>query len=167
MPISQPTCPAIARVRIPMNISEPLAYIYPHSEAYKSFVSRLRCAFGCKVIGSTVATSHYSTFHIEYHSPNATMSFELGVDDFLTAGKLVWDVYSAYADAPKQFWNFSQEILSLHIVFEQVEEQLHNTTTLSTKDTHHLKTLYERYHGGTGCSLEKIPKFVEKSQCLI
>ena len=52
------------------------------------------------------------------------MSFGFGVGDFLTVGKLVWDVYSAYADAPVQFRNFSQEILSLHIVIRKVEAQL-------------------------------------------
>ena len=52
------------------------------------------------------------------------MSFGFGVGDFLSVGKLVWDVYSAYADAPEQFRNFSQEILSLHIVIRKVEVQL-------------------------------------------
>ena len=52
------------------------------------------------------------------------MSFGFGVGEFLTVGKLVWDVYSAYADAPEQFRNFSQEILSLHIVIRKVEVQL-------------------------------------------
>ena len=40
-------------------------------------------------------------------SPSTTMSFGVGVGDFLAAGRLVWDVYSAYADAPEQFHNFS------------------------------------------------------------
>ena len=69
------------------------------------------------------------------------------VSDFLSVGKLVWDVYSAYADAPKQFRDFSQEILPLHAVFEQVEEHLHNTTTLSRKNTNNLKTLYDGLKG--------------------
>ena len=75
------------------------------------------------------------------------MSFGFGVGDFLSVGKMVWDVYSSYADAPEQFRNFSQEILSLHAVFEQVEEQLHDTTTLSTKNTNNLKTLYDGLKG--------------------
>ena len=52
------------------------------------------------------------------------MSFGFGVGDFLAVGKLVLDVYRAYADAPEQFHDFSQEILSLHIVIQQVEDQL-------------------------------------------
>ena len=75
------------------------------------------------------------------------MSFSFSVGNFLSVGKMVWGVYSAYANAPEQFRNFSQEILSLHAVFEQVEEQLHNTTTLSTKNTNNLKTLYDGLKG--------------------
>ena len=75
------------------------------------------------------------------------MSFSFSVGNFLLVGKIVWDVYSAYADAPEQFRNFSQEILSLYAVFEQIEEQLHDTTTLSTKNTNNLKTLYDGLKG--------------------
>ena len=52
------------------------------------------------------------------------MSFGFGVGDFLAVGKLVWGVYSAYADAPEQFRNFSQEILAVHVVVRKVEDQL-------------------------------------------
>ena len=85
------------------------------------------------------------------------MSFGFGVGDFLTVGKLVWDVYSAYADAPEQFRNFSQEILSLHIVLRKVEVQLGlsgsdgtaspgdaaSPPSLLTEDQNDLKTLYD------------------------
>ena len=57
-------------------------------------------------------------------SPSTTMSFGFGVGDFLAAGRLVWDVYSAYADAPEKFHNFSQEILALHVVVRKVEDLL-------------------------------------------
>ena len=93
------------------------------------------------------------------------MSFGFGVGDFLAVGKLVWDVYSAYKGAPEQFRNFSQEILSLHIVIRKVEDQLgisssdatvvwlaHETGSgsqppavagLSTRDKDDLKILYD------------------------
>ena len=52
------------------------------------------------------------------------MSFGFGVGDFIAVGKLVWDLYSAYTDAPEQFRKFSPEILSLYIVIRKVEDQL-------------------------------------------
>ena len=93
------------------------------------------------------------------------MSFGFGVGDFLAVGKLVWDVYRAYADAPEQFRNFSQEILALHVVVRKVEGQLGLSdsdggsqlpavgsssgsqppvvATLSAKDKEDLKILYD------------------------
>ena len=75
------------------------------------------------------------------------MSFGFGVGDFLTVGKLVWDVYSAYVDAPVQFRNFSQEVLSLHIVVRKVEVQLgmsgSGAPSLSAEDQNDLKALYD------------------------
>ena len=53
-----------------------------------------------------------------------TMSFGYGAGDIVAIGTLVWNVYSAYAGAPEQFRNFSQEILSLHVVVKKVEDQL-------------------------------------------
>ena len=90
------------------------------------------------------------------------MSFGFGVGDFITVGKLVWDVYSAYADAPEQFRNFSQEIMSLHVVFQQLEDQLHKTTTFSAKDTQNLKTL----HDGLKGIMEELDALLKKYQSL-
>ena len=55
--------------------------------------------------------------------PN-TMSLEFGEGDFLGIRKLVWEVCSAYADAPEPFCNFSHEILSLYIIIRRAEDQL-------------------------------------------
>ena len=85
------------------------------------------------------------------------MSFGYGVGDFLAVGKLVWDVYRAYADAPAQFRDFSEEILALHVVVRKVEDQLGISgsngvasgsqlpavASLSTKDKDDLKILYD------------------------
>ena len=93
--------------------------------------------------------------------PSATMSFEFGVGDFRAVGKLVWDVYRAYADAPEQFRNFSHEILALHAAMQKIEVQLGISdsdgwaasgsqlpaithTSLSTKDMDDLKILCNR-----------------------
>jgi len=89
------------------------------------------------------------------------MSFEFEVvGDFLGVGKLVWDVYVAYTDAPEQFRNFSQEILSLHVVFAQVKDQLQNTPTgsLSTKDTDNLTILYH----GLKTTMEELDTLLKK-----
>ena len=91
------------------------------------------------------------------------MSFGYGVGDFLAASKLVWDVYSAYVDAPEQFRNFSQEILALHVIVSKVEDQLGisasgsygaasgsqlpTIATLSMKDRNDLKILYDGLKG--------------------
>ena len=77
------------------------------------------------------------------------MSSGFPVGDILAGGALIWDVYSSYANAPEQFRNLAQDILSLHLVFKNVEVQLrnqgfgNNTLTLSTKDMHELEILHE------------------------
>ena len=85
------------------------------------------------------------------------VSFGYGIGDILIVGKLVWDVYSAYKDAPEQFRNFSHEILSLHIVIRKIEDQLGISSSdgigsgsqlpvvvgLSTRDKDDLKILYD------------------------
>ena len=83
---------------------------------------------------------------------HAIMSFGFGVGDFLAVGKLVWGVYRAYADAPEQFRDFSQEILSLHIVIRQVEDELDisgsgGVPNLSTKAKNDLEILYDGLEG--------------------
>jgi len=77
------------------------------------------------------------------------MSFGFSVGDFLGVGTLVWKVYRAYAEAPEQFQDFAHEILSLHVVFKKIEDQLHNQgfgnnrTNLCAKDTDALKILLD------------------------
>ena len=105
------------------------------------------------------------------------MSFGFGVGDFLAVGKLVWDVYRAYADAPEQFRNFSQEILSLHVVFGKVEDQLRNQghaqsamqstiavprLALSAKDMDDLKILYN----GLKTVMEEVDALLKKYQSM-
>jgi len=80
-----------------------------------------------------------------------------GNGDFLAVSALVWKVYNAYVESPaQQFHNFSKEILSLHVVVKNVEQQLctpaeaggvgllgsgSNTSSLSSKDRDDLKAL--------------------------
>ena len=91
------------------------------------------------------------------------MSFGFGVGDFLAVGKLVWDVYRAYADAPEQFRNVSQEILSLHVVFGKVENQLYNQGyALSAKDNDDLRILYD----GLKMVMDELDDLLKKYQSL-
>ncbi|RPB18755.1 hypothetical protein L211DRAFT_795784 [Terfezia boudieri ATCC MYA-4762] len=96
------------------------------------------------------------------------MSFGFSVGDFLGVGTLVWNVYSAYAGAPEQFRNFSQEILSLHVVCKQIEDQLcnqgyrNNSSTLSAKYTDDLKVLYD----GLQNIMKELDALLQKYQSL-
>lgn len=99
----------------------------------------------------------------------STMSFGFGIGDFLGVGTLVWNVYSAYTGAPEQFRNFAKEILSLHLVYKKVENQLCNqgsgneTLSLSVKDTHDLKIL----HDGLQTIMEELDALLKKYQGLV
>ena len=113
------------------------------------------------------------------------MSFGFGVGDFLVVGGLVWDVYRAYADAPEQFRNFSQEILALHVIVRKIEGQLGisgsdgtasgsqlpavgsrsqppTIATLSTKDKNDLKILYDGLHA----IMKELDDLIKKYQSL-
>jgi hypothetical protein len=52
------------------------------------------------------------------------MSFGFGVSDFVALGTLAWQVYRSCRDAPENFGNVSQDVLSLHAVLREVEEDL-------------------------------------------
>jgi hypothetical protein len=52
------------------------------------------------------------------------MSFGIDVGDFLTVGKIAWNVYKSCRDAPEGFGNISVEVISLHAVLKEVEEAL-------------------------------------------
>ncbi|KAI9894571.1 MAG: hypothetical protein M1814_001925 [Vezdaea aestivalis] len=50
------------------------------------------------------------------------MSFGFAVGDFIAVGTLAWNVYKAYRGAPDSFKNISVEVLSLHGLLKEVEE---------------------------------------------
>jgi len=94
---------------------------------------------------------------------------------------LVLDVYNAYAGAPKQFQDFSNEILSLHTIISKVEDQLgisgsRGTTdagpsrllgsgsieSLSEKDKNDLQTLYN----GLQTIMKELDDLLKKYQSL-
>ncbi|RPB22052.1 hypothetical protein L211DRAFT_763405, partial [Terfezia boudieri ATCC MYA-4762] len=96
------------------------------------------------------------------------MNFGVSVGDFLGVGTLVWNVYSAYRGAPEQFRNFSQEILSLHVVYKQIEDRLcnqgygNNNSTLSAKDMDDLRIL----HDGLQNIMRELDALLQKYQSL-
>ncbi|KAF8455123.1 hypothetical protein BGX38DRAFT_1169192 [Terfezia claveryi] len=108
-------------------------------------------------------------FHFTVLETSLDMNFGFGIGDFLAVGKLLWNVYSAYADAPEQFRNFSQEILSLHIVFKKVEDQLCNQgpgnsiLRLSARDMDDLKIL----HDGLQTIMKELDACLKKYQSLM
>jgi len=70
------------------------------------------------------------------------------VGDVLAVGAFVWKVYNAYVDAPaQQFHDFSKEILALHVVVKNVEQQLctlaeaGGASSLTSKDREDLEAL--------------------------
>ncbi|MCJ1263552.1 hypothetical protein MMC22_003422 [Lobaria immixta] len=50
------------------------------------------------------------------------MSFGYSVSDFVAAGQLAWKIYKVCKDAPENFKNIAQEVLSLHAVLKELEE---------------------------------------------
>ncbi|KAF8445097.1 hypothetical protein BGX38DRAFT_1119610, partial [Terfezia claveryi] len=97
------------------------------------------------------------------------MTFGFSIGDFVSVGTLVWNVFSAYAGAPEQFRNFSQEILSLHAVYKQIEDQLcnqgygNNSSTLSAKQTEDLKIL----HDGLQLIMKELDALLQKYNSLM
>jgi len=83
------------------------------------------------------------------------------VSSFLALGQLMWNTYTSYANAPKQFRDLSQEISSLHVVHKQVEAQL-LTVTLSANHTLDLKVL----HDGLQTLMKDLSDLLEKYKSL-
>ena len=63
------------------------------------------------------------------------MSFECSLGDFVALGQLTWKVYKACEDAPDQ--ELSQEVLSLQVVLEEIEET-YLDVSMSTAQKHRL-----------------------------
>ena len=83
-----------------------------------------------------------------------SVPFGIGVGEIIAVGTLTQKVYTAYAGAPVQFRNFSQEILPLLGIVRKIEDQLGisgsggtarlpGSASLSTKDGDDLKILYD------------------------
>jgi hypothetical protein len=89
------------------------------------------------------------------------MSFGFGIGDFIVLGQLAWKVYKSCKDAPESFKNISQEVLSLHAVLREVEENLSAQTLPVTRQAN-LETI------GDGCRnvLEDLQSLVDKYENL-
>ena len=89
------------------------------------------------------------------------MSFGFGIGDILALGELSWTVYKSCKDAPESFSNIAQEVLSLHVVLKEVEENI-SGHKLAPKQEAGLRTVAE------GCQkvLEDLKILVEKYESL-
>ncbi|KAH0556242.1 hypothetical protein GP486_005832 [Trichoglossum hirsutum] len=89
------------------------------------------------------------------------MSFGYSVDDILFLGQLAWKAYKSCKDAPESFKNISHEVLSLHALLKELEENLCAQTLSSTRQAR-LKTI------GDGCRnvLEELQSLVDKYESL-
>ena len=52
------------------------------------------------------------------------MSFNYGIADLVALGRLAWKVYISCKHAPESFGNISSEVLSLHAVLREFEDNL-------------------------------------------
>ena len=68
------------------------------------------------------------------------MSFGFGVGDVLAVSKIAWKVYKSCKDAPESFGDLSAEVLSLHTVLQELEENLDGHELPATQQTR-LKTI--------------------------
>ena len=96
------------------------------------------------------------------------MSFALVLSNFQGVSTLLLNLYNSYTNAPEQFRNLSQEILSLHVVYKQIETQLYNqelgnnTLTLSAKEADDLKVL----HDGLQTIMKELDDLLKQYQSL-
>jgi hypothetical protein len=89
------------------------------------------------------------------------MSFGYGIGDCVALGQLAWRVYKSYKDAPEHFKNISLEVLSLHAVLREVEENISAQTLPVTRQAN-LQTI------GDGCRnvLEDLQSLVDRYESL-
>ncbi|KAI9768827.1 MAG: hypothetical protein M1840_004641 [Geoglossum simile] len=89
------------------------------------------------------------------------MSFGYGIGDIVLLGQLAWKAYKSCKDAPESFKNISYEVLSLHALLKEIEENL-SAQTLSPTRQARLKTI------GDGCRnvLEELQSLVDKYESL-
>ena len=89
------------------------------------------------------------------------MSVGYSVGDFVAVGTLAWSVYRSCKGAPESFGDISSEVLSLHAVLKEAEEDIFVWPLSSTKQEH-LKVV------GDGCYhvLKDLDNLVQKYQSL-
>ncbi|KAI9780749.1 MAG: hypothetical protein M1839_006536 [Geoglossum umbratile] len=90
------------------------------------------------------------------------MSFGYGVGDILSLEQLAWKAYRSCKDAPESFKNISQEVLSLHALLKEIQENL-STETLSSTRQARLKII------GDGCHdvLEELQSLVDNTTQIV
>ena len=59
-----------------------------------------------------------------------TFPFGVGVGDFITVTTLAWNLWKSCSAAPTSFGNICDEVLALHVVLKQIEENLPSLTSV-------------------------------------
>ena len=89
------------------------------------------------------------------------MSFGFGVGDILAVSKIAWGVYKSCRDAPESFGHLAAELLSLHAVLKELEENLDGHPLPVIQQTR-LKTIL----GGCDAVLQDLQNQVAKYESL-
>lgn len=89
------------------------------------------------------------------------MNFGFSLGDFVILSQIAWNLYKACKDAPEEFKNVSQEVLSLHAVLKEVEET-YSDVTISAAQQSRLKIFEDGCRG----VLEDLQKILDKYNSL-
>ena len=73
--------------------------------------------------------------------PNPAMSFGYSVGDMMAISGLAVKVYTAYKDAPDDYRNISDEVVSLHIIINKAARHFESTTLSHDEQQEGLKVL--------------------------
>ena len=73
---------------------------------------------------NTLRTGIDNSVNLIILSKTIRMSFGYSISDFITLGQLAWTVYKSCKDAPESFGNISQEVLSLHVIIKEFEDNV-------------------------------------------
>ena len=64
------------------------------------------------------------------------MSFGFSIGDFITVSSLAWQVYKSCKDSSDDFKTIANDVVSLHIVLKEIEEQYKEQTLERNQQVH-------------------------------
>ena len=89
------------------------------------------------------------------------MSFGFSIGDFVTVSSLAWQLYKSCKDSSDDFKIVANDVVSLHIVLKEIEEQ-YKEQTLERSQQVHLATLTRNTRG----VLKELETLLEKYDSL-